>query len=498
MKKVLAALVAVVLVLVQMAAVAELEKNEVVYVLADEFGEGQITWVHDTLINNDGLSQITDMSLLENIEAVNGAEFDQGSGGVIQWKANGADVAYTGYSEEPLPLKVSLSATLDGQTVSVQELPGKSGKLELTLRMERDEPTDVPFQAIATLKLDKQAYQNVSVRGGYLSENGASTVCTASDRVGYPEGRALEIAITADMIQYEAIGYNVIAWPEQYWIVWGDNGDIYREGIGAIAQQLQELIDTATEVYENNQQISENLSSTEEFISSHYGYLSDLAPKAEEAQDRLQQLWYLLLQDGWDFLSNQGIEIERYEWLEENEETVVEESEEAAPEESGDVAGDTQTAGMQGPQRSETLAAFHDNVMSGLDALIAQGADEQIKAQAEELKQRLEIIQSINDGGSEISENLSSLRNSAEANYNAFTNTVGAQTALGDYIYALSYEIATLYNDVYSLYYSGNEDGSLLSYSEQRYDIYSDVYGNIESNVTFIFTNEMYPLDSQQ
>ena len=122
MKKLLSAIVALTLLLscALPGALAEVDKKEMVYVLADADGSVNDVIVSERLYNRDGEAQLTDVSRLTDIENVGGDQTWTEENGNLVWNAGGADIRYEGSSTEPLPVTVSLRYTLDEVAVGDQ------------------------------------------------------------------------------------------------------------------------------------------------------------------------------------------------------------------------------------------------------------------------------------------------------------------------------------------------------------------------------------------
>ena len=135
MKKIISASLAAVLLLGALlpCALAEEDKKEMVYVIADANGiPGSIT-VSEHLYNHDGSETLSDYSRLTDIENMGGDETFENNDGELTWNADGADIRYEGSGSDPLPVGVSISYTLDGESVTAEELAGKSGHLAIDI-----------------------------------------------------------------------------------------------------------------------------------------------------------------------------------------------------------------------------------------------------------------------------------------------------------------------------------------------------------------------------
>jgi putative membrane protein len=102
------------------------EKEQTVYVTADESGKSENVIVSNWLKNTDGETQLTDKSELSNIQNVKGdEEFKQGSDSSLTWNADGKDIYYQGETSKELPVGVKLTYYLDGKEIQPSDLAGK-------------------------------------------------------------------------------------------------------------------------------------------------------------------------------------------------------------------------------------------------------------------------------------------------------------------------------------------------------------------------------------
>lgn len=156
----------------------EAGKVETVYVDSDANGTTREIIVSDWLKNPDGEATISDRTGLTDIVNVKGKEtYTEDGNGNITWDAEGADIYYQGHTDEALPIDVKVSYTLDGVSISPEDLAGKSG--DVTIRFDYtnnskqtvsvdDKEYDVytPFAVVSGLMLDADKFSNVDVTGG--------------------------------------------------------------------------------------------------------------------------------------------------------------------------------------------------------------------------------------------------------------------------------------------------------------------------------------------
>lgn len=180
------------------------DKVETVYVASDATGAVNEIIVSDWLKNTDGSANITDTTSLNNIVNVKGRETYKDNGdGTISWNANGSDIYYQGYSDQQLPVEVSVSYTLDGKEVTPEEIAGQSG--HVTIRFDytnnatetveiggEDTEIKVPFAMVSGAMLDTDKFTNVEVTNGKAISDANRLVVVGMALPGLKESLALD------------------------------------------------------------------------------------------------------------------------------------------------------------------------------------------------------------------------------------------------------------------------------------------------------------------
>ncbi len=170
-------------------------KEETVYVVADATGNTEKVIVSDWLKNSNGANEITDATDLTDIENVKGEEtYTEGKDGEIIWQANGKDIYYQGTTTKELPIDMNITYSLDGKTISPEELAGKSGKV--TIRMdytnkEKVEDVSVPFTVISGMVLSDK-FSNVEVTNGKVISDGKNQIVVGIAMPGLRESLNLD------------------------------------------------------------------------------------------------------------------------------------------------------------------------------------------------------------------------------------------------------------------------------------------------------------------
>lgn len=142
------------------------------------------------------------------MENVKGDEtYTVGGDGARVWDAQGNDIYYQGSIEKELPVSLSVSYRLNGQSISPAELAGKSGRVTIrfdyknnqyeTVEIDgKQEKIYVPFVMLTGVLLDNEIFSDVTVSGGKLINDGSRTVVAgiavsgASEQSEYECGKA--------------------------------------------------------------------------------------------------------------------------------------------------------------------------------------------------------------------------------------------------------------------------------------------------------------------
>lgn len=162
-------------------------KDETVYVIAGADGSVQKIIVSDWIRNALGDEALYDRTELTDIENLKGEEsYTLGSENSRVWDAQGNDIYYRGNIEKELPVGLSVTYRLDGETISPADLAGKSGKV--TIRFDysnrqyeyveidgQKEKIYVPFVMLTGMLLDNDVFTNVEVSNGKLINDGDRT-----------------------------------------------------------------------------------------------------------------------------------------------------------------------------------------------------------------------------------------------------------------------------------------------------------------------------------
>lgn len=150
-------------------------KSETVYAKIDENGNISSITVSDQLKNIDNIGQLKDTSFLKNIENVKGEEKFSKKQDALLWDTNDKDICYQGTTEEPLPVGIKVTYTLDGKEITAKELQGKSGHLVMRyqyINETNSESEYVPFAMVTGLIFDTDKISNVALTNAKILSDG--------------------------------------------------------------------------------------------------------------------------------------------------------------------------------------------------------------------------------------------------------------------------------------------------------------------------------------
>lgn len=181
-----------------------LRRDETVYVIANTDGSVRQIIVSDWIQNGLAAAQVEERSELSQVEAVKGsATYTLGQDNARVWDAQGQDLYYQGSIEKALPVDMTVTYQMDGQTVTPGQIAGKSGHVTIRFDYENrqyemveidgtEEKIYVPFAMLTGLLLDSDRFTNVTVSNGKLFCDGSHIAVVGVAFPGLQEDLAIE------------------------------------------------------------------------------------------------------------------------------------------------------------------------------------------------------------------------------------------------------------------------------------------------------------------
>ena len=267
-RKIIAGVLAVVLValLVPVAAKAEANtpKEEVVYINLNGDGSVKdITVVNIFELDADG--KIIDYGKYESIRNMTTTDELGYANETITVDAKAGRLYYEGkLSSKVMPWKIAIHYYMDGVEYSAQEIAGKSGDLEITVKIEKNEACEGNFfegMALQTsLSLDTNKCSNIQADGATMANVGSKKQLTFTILPG--KGADLRIAAKVRDFAMDGISINGVKLKLNIQI----NDDMIQDKIGQILDAVKQvdagagqLQDGMGQLYEGTSEINNNM-----------------------------------------------------------------------------------------------------------------------------------------------------------------------------------------------------------------------------------------------
>lgn len=156
-------------------------QEETIYVKLQPNGEVDYSSVSKHLFNNSRSETLTDITILQDVENINGFETYKINNNQLIWQANGNDIYYKGKTEKALPIAVEVTYKLNDETKTLDEILGKSGKVEIHFHYKNLSKVGnlyTPFVVAMATTLPESAH-NINVTNGKVISNGRNYAVTA-------------------------------------------------------------------------------------------------------------------------------------------------------------------------------------------------------------------------------------------------------------------------------------------------------------------------------
>ncbi len=176
-------------------------KEEVIYIMTD--ADGNVD--HIDAVNIFGKGSVTDYGDYSSVKMLNNTEKISQDGDKVTFSTDKEKVYYQGTmdADTQIPWNISFTYTLDGKEISPEDLAGKSGALEIHIKVDKNEKCTSDFydsSALqATLTLDTDKCENIQANGATLANVGANK------QISYTvlPGKGLDAVVSADVKDFE-------------------------------------------------------------------------------------------------------------------------------------------------------------------------------------------------------------------------------------------------------------------------------------------------------
>ena len=183
------------LVLSMYTPVSALSKTETVYSKLNYNGEVTDTIVNELLVNDKELDTINDYSTLTDIINVSDDNEFTNDNNKLTFNAMGKNVMYQGKSVKKLPITTIVTYKLNGKSIKLDDLLGKSGNVTINIKYINNEKHGnlyTPFVITTTTMIDSNNNSNVTINNGKTIENGSKNLVVGISAPGLYESLNLE------------------------------------------------------------------------------------------------------------------------------------------------------------------------------------------------------------------------------------------------------------------------------------------------------------------
>ena len=275
-------------------------KEETVYIIANADGSTKKVIVSNWLKNGSKNSQLEDETTLSDIKNVKGEETFTNSGENYIWNADGSDIYYQGTTDKQLPVDMKITYTLDGKTVTPDEIKGKSGKVTMRFDYTNNEKRTVkvdgnsmemyvPFLMVTGTVLDNSRFSNVKVTNGKLLNDGDRMAIIGFAMPGMQENLGLDkddfeipdyIEISADVKDFELITCMTVGTTELF-----NDVDTDKISMDDIDGTINEFTDAVNQLSDGSSQLYDGLVTLFEKSGELYDGTEQLVQGAAELKN---------------------------------------------------------------------------------------------------------------------------------------------------------------------------------------------------------------------
>lgn len=294
MKKILASSLVLTLALTPISTLALL-KEETVYAKLNSDGSVKSILVNEHLINNEKLDSIEDYSELEDILNINSNHTYTKKDNLLTWDSKGSDIFYQGISKKETPVTENITYKLNGEDISLNDLIGKSGKVEITIKYNNTDKHVInkqtlytPFVVTTATIVDGANNSDITVTNGKVVNNGSNFIVVGLSTPGLYESLGLQELKGLDTVK---ISYNTTKFKLSsiYSVVTSkliDNNDLdIFSKLNTVYSSVNKLQDSMNQIESGSKTILENLKTIDEGSSLISENLNTVVEKLEQIKE---------------------------------------------------------------------------------------------------------------------------------------------------------------------------------------------------------------------
>ena len=250
-----------------------LTKEETVFASLESSGKVKNVIVNEHLINKEKQNILEDLTDLENIENINSdAKFKLDSNR-LSFESNKEDIVFRGTTSKMLPVELNITYKLNGKEIKLDNLLGKSGKVEINIKYINKVKNKVlirgkerilytPFVVGSMMHIPSGNNTDVIVTNGKVIDNGTSFVVVGLSSPGLYESLNMDelkeldnVTITYNTKKFELSSIYTIITPKIL-----DSSVIRKlNKLDSIYSSVNKLQDSINKISDGSNQIKDNL-----------------------------------------------------------------------------------------------------------------------------------------------------------------------------------------------------------------------------------------------
>ncbi len=289
------------------STVFALDREETVYAKLSSDGSVNKILVNEHLINSNNDEVLEDYTDLENITNLNNDDPFTMSKNKVTFKNLDSDVYYQGTSNNDLPVKEEITYKLDGKEISLDDLLGKEGRVEITIKYTNKDKHVVsgstlytPFVVTTITSISNKENSNIEVTNAKAVDKGNEYFVLGLstpglyDSLGIDELKDLDkVTISYDTTNFALNSIYTIMTPK---VISEDDLSVFDKmnslssSVGKLQSSINTIESGSKKLVDGSKQIDDSASLIKEKVNTILEKLELLDSSTAELNDGINQM----------------------------------------------------------------------------------------------------------------------------------------------------------------------------------------------------------------